>query len=129
MWFGTDLTSLFSRVNSIAVVAAQVVPLCMTTVLGGRNGLASLRPTRKQTGFHLGKGDGKHQILQMKRLSIIVHVKKNFVVRLTASSGMGIRERESRRRGGGGGREWGHERRARKRTGWKVHIESKTQVC
>ena len=29
--------------------------------------------------------------------------------------------------GGGGGGEWGHERRARKRTGWKVHIESKTQ--
>ena len=36
-------------------------------------------------------------------------------------------ERERER--GGGGRKWGHERRARKRTGWKVHIESKTQVC
>ena len=33
------------------------------------------------------------------------------------------------RQGGGGGSGRGHERRARKRTGWKVHIESKTQVC
>ena len=36
-----------------------------------------------------------------------------------------MRERE---REGGGGGEWGHERRAQKRTGWKVHIESKTQT-
>ena len=39
---------------------------------------------------------------------------------------MGMREREREREGGGGG---GHERRARKQIGWKVHIESETQVC
>ena len=39
-----------------------------------------------------------------------------------------VRNGNERERGGGGsGR--GHERRARKRTGWKVDIESKTQVC
>ena len=37
---------------------------------------------------------------------------------------MGMREKE--RRGWGGG---GYERQARKRTGWRVHIESETQVC
>ena len=41
---------------------------------------------------------------------------------------MEMREREREREREGGG-EWGHERRARKRTGWKVHIESETQVC
>ena len=35
LWFGTDSTSWFSRVNSIAVVAAPVVPICMTTVFWG----------------------------------------------------------------------------------------------
>ena len=39
-----------------------------------------------------------------------------------------VRNGNERERGGGG-RKWGHERRARKQTGWKVHIESKTQVC
>ena len=41
---------------------------------------------------------------------------------------LGMREREIRKEKGGGG-EWGPERRARKRTGWKAHIESETQVC
>ena len=49
---------------------------------------------------------------------VVCQYKKKFVVGQTASSGMGMREK------GGGGVELDHERRVRKRTGWKVHIES-----
>ena len=57
-------------------------------------------------------------VISLWSLFVVCQYKKKSVVSQTASSRMGMRQREG-----------SHEKRARKRTGWKVHIESKTQAC